>query len=51
MAVSFVVFSLMASLPGEIVSHARFYDYEAKYQDEATELTDAMTGMRARSRA
>jgi D-alanine-D-alanine ligase len=27
-----------ASLPGEIRAHARFYDYEAKYQDDATEL-------------
>ncbi len=27
-----------ASLPGEIVSHADFYDYEAKYVAEGTEL-------------
>jgi D-alanine-D-alanine ligase len=27
-----------ASLPGEIRTHHEFYDYEAKYVDEATEL-------------
>ncbi len=27
-----------ASLPGEIVPHAEFYDYESKYVDESTEL-------------
>jgi D-alanine-D-alanine ligase len=27
-----------ASIPGEIVPHAEFYDYEAKYVDEGTEL-------------
>lgn len=27
-----------ASVPGEIVPHADFYDYESKYADEATEL-------------
>ncbi|MCP3983713.1 MAG: D-alanine--D-alanine ligase [bacterium] len=27
-----------ASVPGEIVPHADFYDYESKYVDEATEL-------------
>ncbi len=39
-----------ASLPGEIVPHADFYDYESKYVDEATELlvpapiSEALTG-------
>ncbi|MCP5058351.1 MAG: D-alanine--D-alanine ligase [bacterium] len=38
-----------ASVPGEIVPHADFYDYESKYVDEATELrvpaplSDALT--------
>ncbi len=27
-----------ASVPGEIVPHAEFYDYESKYVDESTEL-------------
>jgi len=27
-----------ASVPGEIIPHHAFYDYEAKYHDEATEL-------------
>src|SRR5262249_53418960 len=27
-----------ASVPGEIRTHREFYDYEAKYVDEATEL-------------
>ena len=27
-----------ASIPGEIRSHRKFYDYEAKYHDDATEL-------------
>jgi D-alanine-D-alanine ligase len=30
--------SVQASLPGEIRAHARFYDYEAKYRDQGTEL-------------
>ncbi len=27
-----------ASLPGEIIAHRAFYDYDAKYHDDATEL-------------
>ena len=27
-----------ASVPGELLTHGRFYDYESKYEDEATQL-------------
>lgn len=42
----------MASMPGEIVSHAKFYDYEEKYQNDTAELiipADLTPGERERA--